>query len=272
MSNRRWLAQSPARVERVLRQLAGVYGVDGVQMHDMDFFISEARASEIAERITPLNLGWWALGRIDTLMQYSDATWRRLAASGLRMVFSGAESGSAATLSVMNKGGKAAPALALELARRMRGFGVVPEFSFVLGAPPDPLGDLEETFEFIRAVKRANPSTEVVLYTYTPVPGTGAMTTEAERLGFAFPASLDEWASDTWRQAMMRRGEGIPWMDGTIRRSPADRLPPCAPAHPRQLALSAPRLRGAVRAASSAPAHGLSAARDDGVLRWISRP
>jgi hypothetical protein len=62
-----------------------------------------------------------------------------------------------------------------------------------------------------------NPATEVVLYTYTPVPLDGAMYAEASRLGFAFPETLDEWASDRWRQAMMRRGEHIPWMDGSVR-------------------------------------------------------
>ena len=73
MTNRRWLAQSPARMERVLRRLVDDYRVDAVQMHDMDFFISEARAAEFAERIAPLGITWWALGRIDTL----DAVLRR---------------------------------------------------------------------------------------------------------------------------------------------------------------------------------------------------
>jgi anaerobic magnesium-protoporphyrin IX monomethyl ester cyclase len=218
MSNRRWLAQTPARIERVVRHLVTAYGVDAVQMHDMDFFISEARTAEFAERIAPLGVSWWGLGRIDTLMQYSDATWRQMARSGLRMVFSGAESASDRVLASMNKGGKSSAHLALELARRMRGYGVVPEYSFVLGSPPDPLGDLEQTFEFVRAIKRVNPATEVVLYTYTPVPMDGAMYAEASRLGFQFPSSLDEWASDRWRQLMMRRGDGIPWLDGTIRR------------------------------------------------------
>ena len=79
MTNRRWLAQSPARLERVLRHLAATYQVDAVQMHDMDFFISEARTAEFAARVTDLGLRWWALGRVDTLMQYSDATWDALA-------------------------------------------------------------------------------------------------------------------------------------------------------------------------------------------------
>src|SRR5205809_4790284 len=61
MSNRRWLAQSPTRVERVLAALTRDYRVDAVQMHDMDFFISEARVAEVAERITPLGPRWPAL-------------------------------------------------------------------------------------------------------------------------------------------------------------------------------------------------------------------
>jgi radical SAM superfamily enzyme YgiQ (UPF0313 family) len=218
MSNRRWLAQSPARVHRVLDHVARTYGIDAVQMHDMDFFISEARTSEIAERITPLQLGWWGLGRIDTLMQYSDATWRRMARSGLKMVFSGAESGSDDVLASMNKGGKATAGLALELAKRMREYGVVPEYSFVIGCPPDPLHDLQQTLGFIRKLKRVNPATEIVLYTYTPVPMDGSLYAEAARLGFEFPKTLEEWASDRWRQLMMRRGDGIPWVDGSIRR------------------------------------------------------
>jgi anaerobic magnesium-protoporphyrin IX monomethyl ester cyclase len=218
MSNRRWLAQSPARVERVLRHLVSGYGIDAVQMHDMDFFISEARTAEFCERIANLGIRWWALGRVDTLMQYSDATWEKMAASGLAMVFSGAESGTDATLAAMNKGGKASTSLTLELARRMREHGVIPEFSFVLGCPPDPLADISRTFEFIRRVKRTNPSTEIVLYTYTPVPLEGAMFDHARKQGFAFPDTLDEWASPEWRQLSMRRGDGIPWMEGAVRR------------------------------------------------------
>ena len=217
MSSRRWIAQSPARVERAVGQLATVYGADAVQMHDMDFFISEERTAEIADRIAGFGIRWWALGRVDRLMQYSDATWQKMVRSGLKMVFSGAESGSDETLAAMNKGGRSSAALALELARRMRRFGVVPEFSFVLGAPPDPAGDVARTFEFVRAVKAVNPATEIILYTYTPVPMASGLSDEAARRGFRFPETLDEWAADGWRDAMLRRGEKLPWLAGGIR-------------------------------------------------------
>ncbi|HJZ78385.1 MAG TPA: radical SAM protein [Vicinamibacterales bacterium] len=218
MSNRRWVAQSPARMERALRHLADRYAVDGVQMHDMDFFISEARVAEFADRIADLGMAWWALGRVDTLMQYSDATWQKMARSGLKMLFSGAEAGSDEALARMNKGGRAAASLTLELARRTRHYGIVPEFSFVLGSPPDPLGDVAATFEFIRTVKRINPATEIILYTYTPVPLDGPLYAEAQRHGFAFPATLDAWASAASEQLAMRRGDGLPWIDAQVRK------------------------------------------------------
>jgi hypothetical protein len=217
MSNRRWVAQSPARIEMALRHLVARYGVDGVMMHDMDFFISEARAAEFAERIGSLGIAWWGLGRVDTLMHYSDATWTSLARSGLKMVFSGAESASDATLQAMNKGGRSAARLALDLAKRMRAYGVVPEYSFVIGSPPEPLEDLAQTLDFIRQVKRVNPATEIVLYTYTPVAMDGALYAGAQKLGFQFPETLEEWASDVWRQVMMRRGENLPWLGGRVR-------------------------------------------------------
>ena len=217
MSNRRWIGESPQRMERTARHLATTYGVDALQMHDMDFFISEARVAEFADRIVDLDLRWWALGRVDILMRYSEATWRKMARSGLKMLFSGAEAGSDDALARMNKGGKAAAALTLELARRMREHGVVPEFSFVLGSPPDPLEDVATTFEFIRKVKRMNPATEIILYTYTPVPLDGVLYAEAQRSGFSFPQTLEEWASAASQQFSMRRGEGLPWINNQVR-------------------------------------------------------
>jgi hypothetical protein len=118
----------------------------------------------------------------------------------------------------MNKGGKASTSLTLELAARMRRHGVVPEFSFVLGCPPDPMGDVARTFAFIRRLKRINPATEIILYTYTPVPLDGPMYESARQQGFGFPGTLEEWATPEWQQLSMRRGDGIPWINSEVRR------------------------------------------------------
>ena len=218
MSHRRWLHHSPARMEATMRHLQKTYGVDAVQMHDMDFFISEDRTAEFATRISDMDLSWWALGRVDVLMGYSDATWRAMQTSGLKMIFSGAESGSDAQLAAMNKGGNASSSLTLALARRARDHNIIPEFSFVLGSPPDPLGDVPTTFEFIRKIKAINPASEIVLYTYTPVHADGALYEKATEMNFAFPNSLEEFASPAWQKLSMRRGDGIPWMTREVQR------------------------------------------------------
>jgi hypothetical protein len=50
------------------------------------------------------------------------------------------------------------------------------------------------------------------------VPFDGGLYESAQRQGFRFPESLDEWASPAWQQLSMRRGDGIPWMERAVRR------------------------------------------------------
>ncbi len=213
MSNRRWLPQSPARLEKVFRTLHDQYGADAVNLHDMDFFVSEQRTAEFSERITNLGMHWWGLGRVDTLLAYKDSTWNKMKASGLKMVFSGAESGSDEILLRMNKGGKASTHATLEYVKRARAYGIVPELSFVMGNPPDPMQDIRVTMEFIREVKRLNPATEIILYIYTPVPLDGNLYNTAREYGFKFPETLEEWTTGRWKEFSLRRTPGVPWLD-----------------------------------------------------------
>jgi radical SAM superfamily enzyme YgiQ (UPF0313 family) len=137
--------------------------------------------------------------------------------SGLKMVFLGAESGSDETLKLMNKGGTASTEKTIEIARKMKHYGIVPEFSFVLGNPPDPEADVHSTIEFIRKVKRINPEIEVILYTYTPVPLAGELYEQAKASGFEFPETLEEWISPDWQDLLQRRAAHIPWMKDPLR-------------------------------------------------------
>jgi anaerobic magnesium-protoporphyrin IX monomethyl ester cyclase len=218
MSNRRWVAQSPDRVMTVVDRLHDHYRADAVQFYDMDFFISEPRTAEIAGRMARLGMSWWALGRVDELMRYRTATWDTMRASGLKMVFCGAESGSTEMLERMNKGGTASADTTLQLAARMKAHGVVPEFSFVVGNPPDPEADLHQTLAYIRKIKQINPAAEIIMYVYTPVPQEGALYDAARAEGFRFPTTLDEWVSDQWQTFALRRDPRTPWSQGDVRR------------------------------------------------------
>jgi anaerobic magnesium-protoporphyrin IX monomethyl ester cyclase len=222
MANRRWVAQSPDRVGAVLEKFRLLYGADAVQFHDMDFFISEPRTQAIADRLAPLGMAWWALGRVDELMRYSDRTWAAMQRSGLKMVFCGAESGSTDMLRRMNKGGAASADLTIALAARMKAHAVVPEFSFVVGNPPDPEADLAQTLAFIRRIKQVNDATEIILYVYSPVPMDGTLYDAARDQGFAFPDTLESWISDRWQTFALRRDPSTPWSNGAMRQKVRD--------------------------------------------------
>lgn len=219
LANRRWIPESAERVADIVTHMQDKWGINGLEFHDMDFFVHEGRTAEFADRITGKDISWWGLGRVDTLMSYSDATWEKLKRSGAKMIFMGAESGDDDTLKRMNKGGKSSTSATLALVERMKGYGIVPELSFVMGNPPDPRADIESTIAFIRKIKQINPATELVLYIYTPVPQEGSiLLDEATKLGFRFPETLDEWASEEWAKFSMRRDPGTPWFKDNTRR------------------------------------------------------
>ncbi len=223
LAKRRWLPESGQRVGEIMRHLHKMYNIDGVEFHDMDFFVNEDRSADIAEQLTPLNLNWWGLGRVDTLMAYSDRTFEKLQKSGVKMIFMGAESGSDETLQNMNKGGKSSTDFTLAIVERMKHYNIVPELSFVMGNPPDPVSDIETTVKFIRKIKQINPATELILYLYTPVPQEGSLfMEEAYKLGFRFPQTLQDWISSEWVSQSLRRDPGTPWMKDPIRRKVRD--------------------------------------------------
>ena len=147
--------------------------MDGVQFYDMNFFMREDHTRELMERLAPLGLHWWCEGRIDAICRYSDETLEWIRKAGCTMIFFGAESGSDRVLKEMKKG--ITTEQTLEVARRLRGLNIIPEFSFVVGNPRDPETDTRETIAFVRKIKRLNPTSEIIVQHYTPVPNHGKM-------------------------------------------------------------------------------------------------
>jgi hypothetical protein len=214
----RWKAQTAERTARVVRGLVERHRVDAVEFYDNNFFVQESRTAEFAERVMDLSIAWWGEARIDTMLKYSERTWGLVRDSGLRMVFLGAESGSNETLRRMNKGGTASAEKTLEIAGRMRDYEIIPEFSFVLGNPPDPEDDTNGTLDFIRRVKRVNPRSEIILYMYTPVPLAGELYEQARASGFRFPETLEGWIDPAWLEFSQRRSAHVPWVSDPLRR------------------------------------------------------
>ena len=200
--------EAPERTTAILRHLQACYGADAVQFYDMNFFLKEEHARELAERMVPLNMRWWCEARIDVLMRYSDATLEAIRRAGCAMIFCGAESGSDWVLQQMKKGLTTAQTLAF--VERIKRFGIIPELSFVIGNPHDPERDVRECVQFVRKVKTINPDTEIILYHYTPVPQRSTMYGDVDT--FEFPTTPEEWATEKWMNFTVRTDPDTPWM------------------------------------------------------------
>lgn len=207
--------ESPARTESILRHLAQTYGADAVQFYDNNFFLREDHTRELADRLAPLKLRWWCEGRADIMMKYSDATFDAIRRAGCTMIFFGAESGSNEVLKEMNKDLRAEDTLAL--ASRIRGFGIVPEFSIIFGNPKDPEGDTADCIRFIRQLKGLNPDAEIVVEHYTPVPQRKRMYGGVDGT-FQFPTTPDEWATERWQRFATQKDPRTPWLKPRTKR------------------------------------------------------
>jgi radical SAM superfamily enzyme YgiQ (UPF0313 family) len=207
--------ETPERTAAVLRMLQRQFGIDAVQFYDNNFFLNESHTVELAEKLIPLRLRWWSEGRIDTVLRYSDDTFRLLQQAGAAMIFFGAESGSDRMLQQMNKG--ISTEQTLELAARIRRFGIVPEFSFVVGNPNCPEQDTRETIHFIRRIKKLNPEAEIIVQHYIPTPHPDGMYGKIDR-EIAFPQTPEEWATERWYNFTIRQDPHLSWLPSPIKK------------------------------------------------------
>jgi len=210
----RWTGLPAAEVARDVLWFRDNYDVNAVEFIDNNFFVAEHRTLEIAERLRRGGITWWGEARPDTLMDFSDATWRTMRDSGCKMIFFGAESSSDEVLAQMDKGGTQTSDTVLQLAGRMKEFGIVPEFSFVLGTPSDDVdAAIERDIRYIRRIKTINPRSEIVIYIYSPVSFDDAdLLRQARKFGFTFPSQLTDWLDPVWQTFDLRKNPHTPWL------------------------------------------------------------
>jgi len=206
-SREKW--EDPSRTAQNLSYLVERHGVDAVHFYDNNFFLREDHAAELCSRLIPLGLSWWCEARIDAMLRFGDATWRTIKRSGLKMVFFGAESGSDERLRKMAK--RLTTAQTVAVAEQTRAYGIVPEFSFVLGDPEDPEDDINTTLAFIRKLKTVNPDAEIITYFYTPTPQRRGTYGRVDPLA-GTPDTLEEWIEPDWVGWMTHEDPLVPWL------------------------------------------------------------
>lgn len=213
----RWKAKSAENVYRDVKYIKDKWGADAIEFHDNNFFVSEKRAVEFARLILPEKMTWWGMARIDTMDKFKDESLALIRAAGCKIIFFGAESGNDKVLHQLDKGGTQNGAQILRFAERLKKFDIIPEYSFVLGTPaPTPEAVMEQIdfdISFIKKVKAVNPKTEIVVYTYSPVPSEGTeLFNEVLATGFSYPKTLEDWMNPQWEKFDLRKNPLTPWL------------------------------------------------------------
>ena len=213
----RWKAKSAELIYRDIRFIKNHWGADAVEFHDNNFFVSEKRSVEFAKLIKPERMNWWGMARIDTMHKFKDESLSLIREAGCKIIFFGAESGNEKVLRQLNKGGTQTGDQIAVFAERLKKFDIIPEYSFVLGTPASTpeqvMEQIEFDVEFIKKIKKLNPRTEIVLYTYSPVPTPGSeLYNQVLDAGFEYPKKLEDWMSPQWERFDLRKNPLTPWL------------------------------------------------------------
>ena len=215
--NARWKGKSAPVIHKDIKYLINEHGINAVEFHDNNFFVSEKRTTEFARLIRDENIAWWGEGRIDTVDKYSEKSLELLREAGCKMIFFGAETSNDSLLKQMDKGGTQTSQQMREFAVKMKRFDIIPEYSFVLGFPAETpekvMQQIDQDIAFIKEVKELNPKTEIIIYVYSPVPTEGSEMYEfVKRSGFVFPQTLEDWLRPEWQNFDLRKNPLTPWL------------------------------------------------------------
>jgi radical SAM superfamily enzyme YgiQ (UPF0313 family) len=213
----RWKAKPAHQVYRDVKYIKDTWGANAIEFHDNNFFVSEKRTVEFAKLIRPERMNWWGMARIDTMDKFSDASLAMIREAGCQIIFFGAESGNDAVLKQLDKGGTQTGSQIIRFAERLKKFDIIPEYSFVLGTPASTpekvMEQIEFDISFIKKVKAVNPRTEIVLYTYSPVPAEGSeLYGQVLASGFSYPKILEDWITPQWERFDLRKNPLTPWL------------------------------------------------------------
>ena len=104
-----------------------------------------------------------------------------------------------------------------KFAARLKRFGIIPEYSFVLGFPAETpekvMAQIDQDIRYIKEIKSINPDTEIIIYVYSPVATEGSeMYEQVKKAGFRFPENLEDWLAPEWQNFDLRKNPLTPWL------------------------------------------------------------
>ncbi|MEM4268203.1 MAG: radical SAM protein [Candidatus Woesearchaeota archaeon] len=203
ISNRRWFGLQPERVVNEIEKLIKDYNINGLYISDSNFFVDKKRVEEICkgiiERGIKIRIGR-VNGRPDQLSKFDDKLWSLLKKAGFYSILIGAETHSQEILEVIHKDTTIKDTL--NLMRVCDKYDIKLTYSFMIGLPlPGGIErsknfvkeDFRKTVEFINFINKNSKNYSILLFIYTPYPGT-ELFEMSRKYGVQVPDDLYSWS------------------------------------------------------------------------------
>ncbi|MFA5175219.1 MAG: radical SAM protein [Patescibacteria group bacterium] len=211
-----WRART---AEQVLRDLEIIkqkkyFSDKKLRFWDENFFVDIVRAKAIVKGMIDknLNIPWETTVRADYMRKgmIDDEFMSKLKQSGCYLLSFGAESGSPRVLKKINKG--VAPNQIVDSAKLCLKYGIVPQYSFMIGLPGETREDMNATLKLIDILAKLSDNVQILgPQAFRPYPGSD-LYEECLASGWRAPQSLEEWSRLAENQLSYLSVKNFPWV------------------------------------------------------------
>ena len=192
--HQRYNGLTPDRVIQELKTLNDKYNIKHITFYDSLFFININRSKDILRGIiqSGLSITWDASTRIDLVLKFDDETYELIKKSGCHHLSLGIESGSQRLLKLFRK--DITPEKTRKALEDLASHSVTVYTNYIIAPPTETKQEFWETLNSMKQVANLSPKNKLVLYRYTPIPGTDIYELEKQSKTIGkFPESLDDW-------------------------------------------------------------------------------
>jgi len=194
MYKRGWYAITAQQMFDDIKYLLTNNDINGISFYDSNFTVDRNRIFDFCKMIINSNLlfKWAAATDLCFLKELTSEEWKLLREAGCVRLLVGAESGSEEILKLIGK--KFNPGDVVEIASKSIKYGISIYFTMIVGWPPNPDDDFNETVNLIERIRHVTMEHEFIVHIYAPFAGTPLYGFACEH-GYVPPHTLEEWAN-----------------------------------------------------------------------------
>ncbi|MCX6779481.1 MAG: radical SAM protein [Candidatus Magasanikbacteria bacterium] len=212
----RWRFRTVAQVLADLKNIKQRYYFKNKKLRfwDENFFVDKNRAKLIVEGMIKENLviPWETTIRADYIRSgfVDDDFMAKLKQSGCYLLSFGAESGSPRILKKIKK--DITPDQIVESARMCLKYGIIPQYSFMVGLPGEEKSDMMMTLKLIDRLAKLSDKVQILgPQAFRPYPGS-TLYEECLAAGWQAPQTLEEWSHLVENQLSYLDVKNFPWV------------------------------------------------------------